>query len=315
MSEVLEIRWHGRGGQGAKTAALLFGEAALETGKYIQAFPEYGPERMGAPVAAFNRLSDEPIQVHSGIKNPRIVVVLDPSLIRVARALQGLQEDGILLVNTQDNPKELKQTLGLQDSKVTVYTVDASTIALQTIGKPIPNTPMLGALVKVSGTLKFESVLESIRAKLTVKFRNKEQLVAVNLEAMRRAYNEVRSSADPAVQECVPRAYCTENADDCTGMAEVLPHKWQDLPCGPVLRDLKKVRENKTGAWRSRRPHFHPESCINCYTCWISCPDSAIRLENGHVVGFDLDFCKGCGICAEVCPKKGKAITMGKEEK
>ena len=134
MSEVLEIRWHGRGGQGAKTAALMFGEAALETGKYIQAFPEYGPERMGAPVSAYNRLADEPIQVHSGIKNPRIVVVLDPSLITVARVLNGLKPDGILLVNTQDNPKALKQELGLQDSKIKVYTVDANQIATDCFG-------------------------------------------------------------------------------------------------------------------------------------------------------------------------------------
>jgi pyruvate ferredoxin oxidoreductase gamma subunit len=316
MSEVLEIRWHGRGGQGAKTAALLFGEAALETGKFIQAFPEYGPERMGAPVAAYNRLSDEPIQIHSGIKHPKIVVVLDPSLIRVARVLDGIKPDGILLVNTRDNPKELKMELGLADSKIEVYTVDASQIAIETIGKPIPNTPMLGALVKVTGVLNFESVLASIEEKLNKKFRSKKELVKGNIEAVKRAYNEVRSASDKDVPECVPHAYCTQNPDECqTIQSEVLPKTWRDVTGGPVLRNTKKVRENKTGAWRSRRPHFHPEKCINCLTCWISCPDAAVKLENGKVVGFDLDYCKGCGICAEVCPMKSEAITMSKEEK
>jgi pyruvate ferredoxin oxidoreductase gamma subunit len=316
LSEVLEIRWHGRGGQGAKTAALMFGEAALETGKYIQAFPEYGPERMGAPVAAYNRLSDEPIQVHSGIKNPRIVLVLDPSLIKAARVLNGLQKDGILLINTQDNPKAVKQELGLQGTKIRVWTVDANQIATDCFGKAIPNTPMLGALVRISGVLDFDAVMTSIKDKLNKKFRGKDKLVTQNLEAVKRAYDEVRSSEDPGVPECVPKAYCPQNPDECSdATVEVLPKTWKDLPCGPHLRDLKKVRENRTGAWRSRRPHWSNEKCIQCLICWIYCPDAAIKLENGKIAGFDYDYCKGCGICADICPKKANAITMGKEEK
>lgn len=193
MSDILEIRWHGRGGQGAKTAALLFGEAALETGKYIQAFPEYGPERMGAPVQAYNRLSDEPIQIHSGIKNPKIVVVLDPTLIEVAKVLDGLKEDGILLVNTKEEPKALKNRLGLETKKIKVFTVDANRIAIETIGRAIPNTPMLGALVKVSRVLDFEKMLSSIRKKLLLKFRGNEKLVEDNIVSVKRAYEEVKS--------------------------------------------------------------------------------------------------------------------------
>jgi pyruvate ferredoxin oxidoreductase gamma subunit len=302
----------------------MFGEAALETGKYIQAFPEYGPERMGAPVAAYDRLSDEPIQVHSGIKNPRIVVVLDPSLITVARVLNGLKQDGILLVNTQDSPKALKEELGLGQTKIQVWTVDANQIATDAFGKAIPNTPMLGALVRVSGVLNYDAVLESIKDKLNKKFRGKDKLVAQNLEAVKRAYNEVKSSDDPSVPACVPKAYCEQNACDVPA-GEVLPLKWQDLPCGPHLRDLKKVRENKTGAWRSRRPHWSAEKCNHCLNCWIYCPDAAIKTvqekdartgrERAKVTGIDFDYCKGCGICAEVCPPKVQAITMGKEEK
>lgn len=191
MSRVLEIRWHGRGGQGAKTAALLFGEAALDTGKFIQAFPEYGPERMGAPVQAFNRLSDEPIRSHSGIKSPKIVVVLDASLIEPARVTAGLAEDGILLVNTTEGAAELKQRLGLP-ATVRVYTVDASRIATEEIGKDVPNTPMLGALVKVTGLFELEPMMAAIRHKLETKFRGREKLIETNLKSIRRAFEEVK---------------------------------------------------------------------------------------------------------------------------
>lgn len=191
MSEVLEIRWHGRGGQGAKTAALLFGEAALDTGKFIQAFPEYGPERMGAPVQAFNRLSDEPIRSHSGIKEPKVVVVLDASLIEPAKVTAGLKADGILLVNTTEPAEELKKRLGLP-AAVRVYTVDASKIAVEEIGKDVPNTPMLGALVKVTGLFELEPMMEAIRHKLETKFRGREKLIETNLKSIRRAFEEVR---------------------------------------------------------------------------------------------------------------------------
>lgn len=191
MGDVLEIRWHGRGGQGAKTAALLFGEAALDTGKFIQAFPEYGPERMGAPVTAFNRLSDEPISSHSGIKTPDIVVVLDSSLIEPARVIEGLKENGVLLINTTETPDELRKRLNLPPT-IRVYTVDASKIAIETIGRDVPNTPMLGALVRVTGILQLEPMLEAIKEKLGVKFRGRTKLVDDNLKSIRRAYDEVR---------------------------------------------------------------------------------------------------------------------------
>lgn len=190
--EPLEIRWHGRGGQGAKTAALLFGEAALDTGMFIQAFPEYGPERMGAPVQAFNRLSDKPIRSYAGIKRPRVVVVLDASLIESAHVVDGLREDGILLVNTTEKPEELRKRLGLAPT-VKVYTVDASKIAMETVGKNVPNTPMLGALVKATGVLSFEQMMEAIKHKLAEKFRGgKEQFIEPNLVSVRRAYEEAR---------------------------------------------------------------------------------------------------------------------------
>lgn len=190
---LLEIRWHGRGGQGAKTAALLFGEAALETGMYIQAFPEYGPERMGAPVVAFNRLSDKEIRTHAGIKEPDIVVVLDPTLIEVANVVDGLKEDGILLVNTEETPEQLKKHYNLDNRKIKVYCVNASKIALETIGRDVPNTPMLGALVKVTGIFNYDTMMQSINAKLSAKFRGRDEIIKGNLESIKRAYQEVKS--------------------------------------------------------------------------------------------------------------------------
>jgi pyruvate ferredoxin oxidoreductase gamma subunit len=187
--KILEIRWHGRGGQGAKTAALLFGDAALSLGKYIQAFPEYGPERMGAPVASYNRISSEPITLHCAITNPSIVLVLDPTLIATVDVTAGLPENGILIVNTSLNAKEIRKQLDLKGRKI--YTIDASKISKETIGREIPNTPMLGALVKVSNIIKFEEMIGDLEAKLKKKFAHKPEVVKGNLEAVKRAYQEV----------------------------------------------------------------------------------------------------------------------------
>ena len=188
--KITEIRWHGRGGQGAKTASLLFADAAMSLGKNIQAFPEYGPERMGAPVQSFNRLSDEPITLHCGITDPSIVIVLDPTLIGKVPVIAGLPSDGIIIVNTNKDPKAVRVDLKLTGAKV--YTVDASKIAINNIGRNIPNTPMLGALVKVTGLLDIEKMLHDTEKKLKKKFAHKLEIVAGNLKAIRAAYEEVK---------------------------------------------------------------------------------------------------------------------------
>lgn len=192
MAKLTEIRWHGRGGQGAKTVALLLGDAALAEGKYIQAFPEYGPERTGAPVQSFNRISDEPITIHCHAKTPNVVVVLDPTLIGPVDVTAGLAPDGIMIINTNQPASVLKEKLNLNGRKL--YTLDASTIAKETIGRDIPNTPMLGALVKVTGVLTYETLTLDTKAKLEKKFRNKPEVIEGNLKAIERAYNEVRSA-------------------------------------------------------------------------------------------------------------------------
>lgn len=190
MGEIFEIRWHGRGGQGAKTAALLFADAALGEGKYIQAFPEYGPERMGAPVQSFNRVSDEPINIHCFVTSPQVVVVLDETLTEIVDVTSGLREDGVLLINTKRSPVEIRKRLNLKGRKI--FTVDASGISLQTIKSNIPNTPMLGALIKVTGLIDLERMLVDTRKKLEKKFSSKPEMIQGNIEAIKRAYEEVK---------------------------------------------------------------------------------------------------------------------------
>ncbi|MCK4231661.1 2-oxoacid:acceptor oxidoreductase family protein [candidate division WOR-3 bacterium] len=189
MQQYFEVRWHGRGGQGAKTAALLFGEAAMETGKYIQAFPEYGPERTGAPVKAYNRLSDGPIRIHTQVTDPDVVVVLDASLLESINVTEGLKKGGAILVNTQEKAEVIKKKLGVTDAKVAV--VDATKIAVEILKRDVPNTVMLGAMVKVTGALEWNTMLSSIKEKLAEKFRGRKEIIEGNVTAIKRAYDEV----------------------------------------------------------------------------------------------------------------------------
>lgn len=186
---ITEIRWHARAGQGAVTAAKLTAEAALEQGKHFQAFPEYGPERTGAPIQAFVRLSDEPIRIHSNVEHPDVVVVLDPTLLGMVDVTHGLKEGGVLLINTDKPAGEVRREHGFSNG-CTVYSVDASKIAKDAIGKDIPNTPMVGALVRATGLLKLDDVLSHIREEFGKKFP--QPVIDGNVEAIRRAHEEVQ---------------------------------------------------------------------------------------------------------------------------
>ena len=189
LKNMKEIRWHGRGGQGAKTAALLLGEAAINAGKFVQAFPEYGPERMGAPIQAFTRISTEPIHIRSSVTNPNIVVVLDPTLLNTVDVTAGMQTDGILIVNTDDEPAEIRKMLKLKGLKI--YTVNATRIAQETIGRPIPNTPMMGALVRATGMMPIENLADYVRSSFGKKFA--AEIIEGNVKAVERAYAEVKA--------------------------------------------------------------------------------------------------------------------------
>jgi pyruvate ferredoxin oxidoreductase gamma subunit len=190
MGKTVEIRWHGRGGQGAKTASLLLAEAAFNTGKYIQGFPEYGPERMGAPITAYNRIADSKIRIHSNIYEPDYVVVVDESLIKDVDVAAGLKKEGAILVNTEKDPAEIKKQLKGYEGRV--YTVDARTISIDTLGRYFPNTPMLGAIIKVSEIMKEDEFLTSMEESFKHKFASKPEVIEGNMKAIKRALQEVK---------------------------------------------------------------------------------------------------------------------------
>ena len=190
MSNLIEIRWHGRGGQGAKTASLLLADAAFNTGKYIQGFPEYGPERMGAPITAYNRISDEPITIHSNIYEPDFVVVVDDTLLEAVDVTAGLKPEGAIVINTTKTPDEVRGLLKGYQGKV--CTIDARTISEETLGKYFPNTPMLAAIVKVSGIMDDEAFLNDMVESFKHKFAKKPEVIDGNMEALRRSLKEVK---------------------------------------------------------------------------------------------------------------------------
>jgi len=183
-----EIRWHARGGQGAVTAAKMVAELALGQGKHFQAFPEYGPERSGAPIVAFTRVSDEPIQIYAGVEHPGIVVVLDPSLLGTIDVMRGAPPDAVLLVNSEMTPTEMRGHYALTGGRL--FTVAATRIATETIRRPIPNTPMVGALTRITGLFPIENVVEFLREDFGKKFPPK--VVEGNINAIMRAYEEVK---------------------------------------------------------------------------------------------------------------------------
>jgi len=190
MANVLEIRWHARGGQGAKTASELFADAAFNTGKYVQGFPEYGPERMGAPITAFNRVSDKKIRVHSNIYEPDFVVVLDETLIECVDLTAGLKESGAIVVNTSKSPDEIRGTLGGYKGKV--CTIDARTISEECLGRYFPNTPLLAAIVKVSGVMDEAVFIQDMENSLKKKFASKPHVIEGNMNVVKRAVSEVK---------------------------------------------------------------------------------------------------------------------------
>ena len=189
MNNLIEIRWHGRGGQGAKTASLLLADAAFNTGKYIQGFPEYGPERMGAPITAYNRISTEPITIHSNIYEPDYVVVVDDTLLESVDVTAGLKKTGAIVINTTKDAEYLKQHLNGYEGEI--YKIDARKISLETLGKYFPNTPMLAAIVKVSKIMTDEEFLNDMQGSFKHKFAKKPEVIEGNMKALEIALKEV----------------------------------------------------------------------------------------------------------------------------
>jgi len=185
LKKILEVRWHGRGGQGAWTASELLARAAIHEGKYIQSFPEFGPERMGAPVAAFTRISDKPINIHCAVYNPDVVAVLDPTLLKTVPVTKGLNEGGIIIINSKENSADMRKILNTDKGKI--LTVPATEIAIRILGRPITNTAMLGVVARITGIVRLESVEK------VVEERFRPNIAEKNIAVVKEAYEEVKS--------------------------------------------------------------------------------------------------------------------------
>ena len=183
---LIEVRWHGRGGQGAWTASELLAKAAIHEGKYIQSFPEFGPERMGAPVRAFTRISDKPIRLHCSVYSPDVVVVLDPTLMATVPVTEGLKQNGAVVVNTGEEPSRMKEKLKISDG--TVWAIPATEIAIKILGRPITNTAMLGAVARATNIVSMESIEKAVKERFPA------QLAEKNIEVIKEAFKEARSA-------------------------------------------------------------------------------------------------------------------------
>jgi len=276
---VIEIRFHGRGGQGAVVASELLAQAAFLDGKSPQSFPFFGVERRGAPVTAFTRIDDHPIGVRTSITAPDVVVVLDPGLLSTTPVADGLKAGGLLLVNTTAPVEKLVTMSGVHRA-----TVDATRIALAhglgTSMMPIVNTAVLGALARATGVVSLEALTRAIGQ--FVPARPQE-----NSLAARDGYTNVRMvEAGPNTVAAAPLPYVAP-----------LP-----FPEGPMASISSEV--NHTAAWRTFTPQIHLERCTKCNFCWKFCPDDAIEIDEHGFPVIRLAYCKGCGICAAECPPK-----------
>ncbi|WP_330615452.1 2-oxoacid:acceptor oxidoreductase family protein [Romboutsia sp. 1001713B170207_170306_H8] len=189
VNNTIEIRWHGRGGQGAKTASLLLADVAFSTGKYVQGFPEYGPERMGAPITAYNRISDKEIRVHSNIYEPQFVVVVDETLLESVDVTKGLKKDGAIIVNTSKSKDEISKYLKGYEGRL--YTVDARSVSERALGKYFPNSPMLASIVKVANIMPLDTFLNEMETSFKHKFASKPEVIDGNMKALKIALEEV----------------------------------------------------------------------------------------------------------------------------
>jgi pyruvate ferredoxin oxidoreductase gamma subunit len=294
--KTIEIRWHGRGGQGAVTSAELLALAAIEEGKFAQAFPSFGPERRGAPVLAFNRISPSGyIRVRAAVTSPNIVVVLDPGLLYIADVTSGLKPDGILVINSSKPIDDIKSEFS---GPWKLAVVNATAIARELLGVPIVNTAMLGALVKATEVIKLESLTEFIKERFGARAKN-------NIDACRRAYDEALiakvSVARRKRQKVLQSAF----------QAEPLL-KWQELLPGCVVTEAGNAKQYRTGDWKSQHPVWSHEKCIKCGICYLFCPEGCIGQNEDGYFEANLYYCKGCGICARECWTE--AIAMLEEE-
>jgi pyruvate ferredoxin oxidoreductase gamma subunit len=279
--KIIEIRWHGRGGQGAVTSAELLATAAIEEGKFAQAFPSFGPERRGAPVLVFNRISNfSPIRARVAVTSPDIVIILDPGLLSITDVTSGLKKDGTLVINTPKTLVDIKSELS---GPWRLATVNATAIAREMIGAPIVNTTMLGALLKATDIIKLESLTEPLKERFGARAKG-------NIDACHRAYEETEIGELSGVFQKPSELL----------QAEALP-SWRELLPGCIVIEAGSAKQYRTGDWKSEHPVWNYDKCIKCGICYLFCPEGCIREREDGYFDADLFYCKGCGICAREC--------------
>ncbi len=283
---MIEIRFHGRGGQGAVVASELLAQAAFLDGKWPQSFPFFGVERRGAPVTAYTRIDTHPLGVRTSITTPDVVVVLEPSLLRTQPVTDGLRDGGLLLVNSSHPAEELVLPAGGRRAAVDANRI-AVTHGLGSLTMPIVNTAMLGALAAVTDVVSMEALDRAIQEFVPAR-RPENQAAASD------GYHDVRVVGGTLpFTPSVPRA-----------AAATLP-----LPEGPMASESSE--RYHTADWRTLRPVIHLEKCTRCNFCWKFCPDDAFSFDAEGYPVLRTDYCKGCGICAVECPPR--AIEMVEE--
>jgi pyruvate ferredoxin oxidoreductase gamma subunit len=290
-NSTIEIRWHGRGGQGAVTSAELAALAAIHEGKYAQAFPSFGPERRGAPVLAFDRISaDAPIRVRSGVTKPDIVVVLDPGLVTLINVAENLKPGGALIVNSTRSLEDLRQEF---NGNWKFAVVDAASIARELLGVNIVNTTMLGALIKTTGVVRLEALEEPLKERFGARAK-------ANMDACKKAFeNTILTEitfSDAKKHKVFP--------------VEKLP-SWKELLVGCAVTDVGNTKKFCTGDWKSQHPEWDNKKCIKCGICSLFCPEGCISQRPDGFFFSNLFYCKGCGICAHECWTQ--AISMHEE--
>ena len=305
--KMIDVRFHGRGGQGVVTGARLLAEAALLEGKYVHSFPSFGPERSGAPITGFTRLSGKKFYLKTEIYEPDIVIVQDNTLLEQVNVLAGIKKDGLIIVN-HSNKKVLMQKLH-PPASVKVGIVNATKIAETRLGRPTVNTAMIGAIVKLTAIVNIDNVISAVKTLFPGPLGEKNALAIMD------AYNTCELI--PANEFVVSKSKDTflENkgtvlVGDQADFNEWIKNNWgySKVPIGTVVPYPGSSLVVKTGDWAATQPKLIKEKCHSCLTCFFVCPDNAITMDfsenpNGYPV-INTDYCKGCGLCAYECEDK-----------
>ena len=283
---MIEIRIHGRGGQGGVTAAELLAQAAISEGNYAQGFPSFGPERRGAPVTAYIRMSKEKFYLREPIDTPDVIAVMDASLIDMVDVFEGMKVGGTLIVNASGNMTSRLQEIARAQS-IHLACVDATAIASEVLGVPIANTAIIGAIVKATGICKISALEQPLKKRF-------DRLAPQNSAAMQKAYEKTTVFHNVSTEKMVKNERYVIDA----------LYSFEDLEIGAEIIEPGSSEKFETGNWRtSGRPTTNFDNCIKCGLCWLLCPDIAYSKNEEGFYDWDGRYCKGCAICVVECPK------------